>query len=462
MTATEAMASQASLAGEGPTVVERRTPRPARRSSPRNDVLFLRLWWLGLVALWILVSMFGLAWTAGTPVSIEPTSQLGWLQPLLFPERWLGDLAALNSGPWSTGLFWLPMVLVLAVMPAILVGLHVRFAVALSCTALAILTPVLAWQGGAVLQALLPGLVAGGCWMWAVRSRSSALVLVAAIVGGLALARVPWSAPEMALPLSLGLAIIVAVMLLDGPRGAMRLLQVVLISGLTVSALWWAASSVGGASVVAQLLVPGGAPDSGNVGLARAFGAPFDVLLSDGPVRGASGLSDVLAGSWTFLVAGWFVLVLGAVVAGPWGERARTAAVSAVVLAGFAWFLLDSPQWQTTKSAVSVAAPSDQMAAVWGIVVVFAMALVFDAPRHWLLVALAAVASAVLLWATAQSIAAQFLLVPGDTALVVIAASGIVWLLLRRPGWWQGVGMFAAVLAAGATVGAVLGWQVVT
>lgn len=433
-----------------PRVTGASQPRRNRRG-PRNDVLFVRLWWMALIAAWILVSMFGLVYRPVVQVATT-TTQLGWARPVLFPEDALESMVGPSSSQLAAALVWWPVVLVLGLLPWILVSLKVRFPVALASSTLVVLTPLVAWQGDVVLRAVIPGLIAAACWILASRTSRALLSLSSAFVAGLALARLPWSNPQMALPLSTALITIVAVMLLDGRGRSIRLLQTVLLSGLIALGAWWVVATGLGLSVAALFPVWPQLPAE-SVGLIRAFGAPFDVLVFD---VGSSGVASAIAGTWTFLVVAWLMLALGSLWVGSWVERGRTLVVMAVVGIGFAWFLVPAAAMPTWLEPAQIDA--EAVAAVWGIIVVIALALVFDAPRPWPLVATAVVATAMLMWVVAGAVTDQIGVIMQDAVLVVAATAVLTWLLLRKPGGLQGIGLALSVVAAGGCVGAVMGW----
>lgn len=486
------------------------TPVTGQRS---NDELFARLWILFVVAGWLLLGMFsihvssmgalisdiptesgivageanalrsdeyarqtplllGLAAVGNTEfvtpltngtflTSAVPDGPSGrWLETLMFPEfgvMALGDV--LPDGPLYALSFWFTSAVVVALLPGILVAFGVRFWVAAAATLLVAVSPVVAWWSLRPLFAIFPGVVAVACWLAATRVGNTyrwLRILLLALIAGIALARIPWSYPPYSLPLS-GAMVAIGLIYLLGRRGKW---QVILVS-LVVS---------GAVSVLMTLLVirfnevafealtntvyPGERRNAGqNIGLGRAFGAPFNGSLPvNGPLLQSN--SSEVSSAWSFAVVLWLALVIGAWRSADRAWRIRAVLVAAVLAVGFSWFLIDWPTEVGTAIPGLNLIQSTRMGEVWGMVVVVAVALAFAGRPRWPVLAAATVGTAVLLFAAGRDFQSQY--VPdmslGALIGVTLVTSGIVVLLMLPATPWRTFGMIAALAGAVATI----------
>ena len=137
---------------------------------------------------------------------------------------WLPDSVLFAFG------FWFLTAVVLLLLPYVLMAWGVRFWVAIGITGLFSVAPVVAWWSLRPFQAILPGVVAAACWVWATRlsGRRARIfgVVGLGVVAGVALARIPWSYPPWSLPLSGAILALTLIYLVRSRADAMRLLFV--------------------------------------------------------------------------------------------------------------------------------------------------------------------------------------------------------------------------------------------
>lgn len=465
--------------GEAPTVVGGHPDRGPRvsKTGPRegNDALMVRLWWLVLTAAWLLASIFSVTLaTRGADGTLavsspEASIDLGWLTPVVFPESAALQLQqSLPAGPVFALAFWLVPVLILALLPAALVEFRVPFPAALGASLLVVITPLFAWGSLASLNALLPAVVAISLWAFAARTKRRWSAALLAILVGIAAARLPWSEPAMAVPVAIALVVIAFTFVLSTRARLVRLMWVVPLSAAVTAGLWWLIARTQGVSFAGLFpATPTRADGSdllvaaNNVGLPRAFGAPFEVLLPEGSTADTA-LAGELKGTWSFLVVALAALTLGYLVRGSWGERARALITALITAAGFAWFLLDRSDVAVPQVPMFDQLEPFQVAAIWGTVVIVALAVLFGAPRHWVFSTLTLLGTAALLGATALAIRADLLPELDRVAVVaVIAVASLgAWLMARRSAVAQYLGLAVAIAGAVAVVWPMVGFEV--
>jgi hypothetical protein len=463
--------------GEAPTKVASHPDRGPRlnksKSDSTNSALMVRLWWLTLTAVWLLGSMFAVtlatrgpdgSFAVGSP---EIGADLGWLTPVLFPESAaLAWQQSLPSAQVFALAFWLVPVLILALLPAALVEFRVTFPVALAATALVVVTPLFASGSLQSLNAVLPAVFTVSMWAYASRTTRRWTALVLAVLAGIALARLPWSEPAMAVPVGVALVLIALSYLLTSRARFVRLLWVVPASAAVAVGLWALVARSQSQSLVGLLESVQGTGSAGvtaatNVGLPRGFGAPFEVLVAEGSTADTA-LAGELKGSWTFLAVVVAALFFGYLVRGNWPERLRAVVVTAVAAAGFAWFLLDRPDVTAGQIPLLELADPYRVAAVWGTVVVVAVAVLFGAPRHWVFSVGAGVGMAALLALTAQRIQTNLLPEFDMVSAAIVAAVATVGAFLmcrKRPGT-QYLGVLVLVTGAVVVVWPMVAFQV--
>lgn len=465
--------------GEAPTVVGRhpdRGPRVSRSGRPAtNDALMVRIWWLTVTAVWLLGSIFAVTLAtrgadgAFSVASPQLANDLGWVTPLIFPEsaalQWQQSLPSAQVFALA---FWFVPALILALLPAALVEFRVPFAVALGATALVIVTPLFAWGSLQSLNALLPAVGAISLWAFASRTKRRWTAALLALLVGIIVARLPWSEPALAVPVLIGLLAIGFTFVLASRAQLVRMLWVIPLSVAVTVGLWFLIARASGVTLPgifpAQPLSVDGTgvlATASNVGLPRAFGAPFEVLLPEGSTADAA-LAGELKGTWSFFVIALGALVIGYLVKGNWGERVRAGVVALVTAAGFAWFLLEREDVTAPQvPLIDLAAPF-QVAAIWGAVVVVALAVLFGAPRHWVFSTLTLGGTIALLGATALAIRADLLpeLDQWGAGAVVGVGGLAAWLMTRKKRATQYVGLVVALSGAVAVVWPMVAFQV--
>jgi hypothetical protein len=244
-------------------------------------------------------------------------------------------------------------------------------------------------------------------------------------------------------------------------RRAWHMLILIPVSMATAALMWWTVAQTQGVNFSAVFPTGDTAAAASSVGLPRAFGTPFEALVVEGSTIDAA-IAGELKGTWTFLVVAVAVLVVATLLGGSWAERARAVLVAVVVSAGLAWFLLDQPQASVANVPLLNLAEPSQVSAAWGIVVMMALAVLFAAPRYWVLTLAVFLGTAVLLAFTAQDIRAglwpQF---PLEQAAVVIAVSAaLASLLSMKSATLRYLGLVLAILAAALIVEPMVAFQV--
>lgn len=387
-----------------------------------------------------------------------PTGEV--LESVLFPEfavmAWGQQLP---EGPLFALSFWFTAAGVVALMPAILVAFGVRFPIAAAATLLMAITPVVAWWSLRPLFAIFPGVVAVACWVAAVRTRGKYRWLwltLLTIVAGVALARIPWSYPPYSLPLS-GAVVAIGAIYLLGYRATWRTLlftATVSVVGAGLITLLILRLNEGAFEALSNTLYPGERRMAGyDIGLGRAFGAPFNgVLQLNAPVV-ESNASEV-SSAWSFTIVLWAAMVFAAWRAADRAWRVRTVFVGLVLAVGFSWFLIDWPLELGESIPGLNLIPPPRMGQIWGLIVVMAVALAFRGQPRWPLIAITGVATAVILYASGQDFVATFL--PGISSLALVAvplaAAGIVALLMLSSPAWRTIGIILALVGATLTV----------
>lgn len=393
--------------------------------------------------------------------SAVPSGPTGaWLETLLFPEYAAMTLSnVLPEGTLFALSFWFTAAGVVALLPAVLVAFGVRITIAVPATLLVAISPVVAWWSLRPLFAIFPGVLAVACWVAAVRTRGryrwlwlALLTLIAAI----ALARIPWSYPPYALPLS-GAVLAFGIIFLVGYRATWRPLAVTAVlsvAGAGIATLLVLRLNEAAFTALSNTLYPGERRMSGfDIGLGRSFGAPFNgVLQLNAPVV-ESNASEVSSG-WSFAVVLWAAMVVASWRQSDWAWRVRTVLVAVVLAVGFSWFLIDWPVEVGEAMPGLNLIPPTRMGQIWGLIVVIAVALAFRGRPRWLLVAPAGVVTAALLFASGRDLQATFL--PGITAAALVAvtvsATVIVVLLMMSSPAWRTLGIVLALIGATLTI----------
>lgn len=387
-----------------------------------------------------------------------PTGQA--LESVLFPDfavmAW-GD--RLPEGPLFALSFWFTAAGVVALMPVILVAFGVRFPIAAAATLLMAITPVVAWWSLRPLFSIFPGVVAVACWIAAVRAKGRYrwlwLVLLT-LIAAIALARIPWSYPPYSLPLSGALLAIGAIYLL-GYRATWRTLLLV-AAGSAVGAglitLMILRLNEGAFEALSNTLYPGERRIAGqDIGLGRAFGAPFNGVLQINTTVVESNASEV-SSAWSFAIILWLAMVIASWRGADRAWRVRTFFVAIVLAVGFSWFLIDWPaELGESIPGLNLVQPT-RMGQIWGLIVVMAVALVFRGRPRWPLIALAGLATGVLLYASGQDFVDTFLPDISAVALVAIpvVCAGIVALVMMSSPALRTLGIILALVGATLTV----------
>lgn len=382
------------------------------------------------------------------------------VEAMLFPEHAVMAWAAwLPDGPLFALSFWFTAAAVVAVLPMVLVAFGVRFGIAAAATVLIALTPVVAWWSLRPLYAIFPGVIAVATWLFATRAQGRyrwLWIVLLGLLGGLALARIPWSYPPYSLPLS-GAVVAIGLIYLGGYRTTARTLVVTVGTSLLTAAVATGLILLTNQSAyeaLATTLYPGERRVSGEfIGLGLAFGAPFNgVLQFNDPVAGTN--ASEASSSWTFTVLLWLALVVAAWAQANRASRIRTALVGVVLAVGFSWFLIDWPPALGEAVPVLNLVQPWRLGQVWGLVVIIAVALVFRARPRLLLVVVTAAATMALLFAAGVGFDRQYVPSTETTGIVgiTLTATAIVVLLMVNSRVARALGLLLAVVAAFLTV----------
>lgn len=387
-----------------------------------------------------------------------PTGEL--IESVLFPEfAVMAWGQSLPEGPLFALSFWFTAAAVVALTPVILVAFGVRFPIAAVATLLMAVTPVVAWWSLRPLFSIFPGVLAVACWIAAARTRGRFRwlgLVVLAVIAAIALARIPWSYPPYSLPLSGGVLAIGAIYLL-GYRATWRnflFAAVVSVVGAGLLTLLILRLNEGAFEALSNTLYPGERRMAGqDIGLARAFGAPFNgVLQFDSPVVDSN--ASEVSSAWSFAIVLWAAMVIASWRGADRAWRVRTVLVAVVLAVGFSWFLIDWPvALGESIPGLNLVQPT-RMGQIWGLIVVLAVALAFRGRPRWPLIAVTGVATALLLYAAGQDFVATFLPEISPLALIAIplAVAAIVALLMASSPVWRTLGIILALTGAVLTV----------
>ena len=383
------------------------------------------------------------------------------LETLVFPEMGAQALGSfLPDGPLFAFGFWFMPAIVVMLMPYLLMAWGARFWVALAGTLLFSFTPVVAWWSLRPFQAVFAGVVAASCWVLASRLPATGRRWLAgaglAVLGGVALARVPWSYPPWSLPLSGAVVLLTMIYLIRSWASGRRVLGLVALSGVVAGGVTLLIITFNEAAFAAlnSTVYPGERRASGEfVQLGRSFGAPFDGIFATSPTYLVDNPTE-WSGSWTFAVIGWLALVLAGWRAADRAGRIRSLLIGLLLAGGFSWFLVDWPVEVGSAVPGLSLIPPTRLAAIWGLVVVLAVVPMIGARVPWMPLVAAATATAVLLLAAGRDLSAT--LVPAltnETILAVTAiATAVTVLVLLGRGWSVAVGLMGGLVAAALTV----------
>lgn len=334
-----------------------------------------------------------------TPLGSDPflSSALpsqDFIEFLVFPDRGLLALGpVLDDSPLFALVFWFPVVVVAILLPYLLLAWGARAGPALVATGLVVLSPATVWWSWLPLFSMVPGVIASAALVTAVRARTRAGVIwaaIAVIVGGLAAARTPWSYAPWALVFSGGLFGITALTLLS--RRGWRLRTIVVGLGIGVVAalatLWVLSANAAAFEAFGNTVYPGRrqlAGDALSVGV--AFGAPLlGVLQSEPAIVGNTNYSEIST-TWNVAVIAWLALALGAWRRIPGWARVHLVAVGLVLAVTYSWFLVDWPvELGQSIPLLNLVAPT-RMSAIAGVFAVCGVAVLLSwfTPRWWLL-----------------------------------------------------------------------------
>ncbi|MCB9411315.1 MAG: hypothetical protein H6525_00455 [Actinobacteria bacterium] len=478
-----------------------------------KDLALLRAWWVAVLVGWLVLSLAGVTVSSmGTYVS-EPTVESGilvgqaeplrsdeyarvtplmlgvqtagdadfttpltndpfvtstvpadagvWLESAVFGEmgvqylgRWLPD------GPLFAAGFWFPVAVVLLLLPYLLMAWGARFGVAFGLTAVFTLTPVVAWWSLRPFSAILPGVVAAACWVLAMRlSGRWARILGTvglAVVAGVALARVPWSYAPWSLPLTGAVLALTLIFVIRSKADALRIAIVAVASAVVAAAVTLGLILLNDAAFTAlsETTYPGQRRVAGEfVALGRSFGAPFDGIFQTSPAYLVDNPTE-WSGSWTIAGVLWLALAVAGWRANGKGWRVRVVLTGLLLAVGFSWFLIDWPVALGEAVPLLNLVPPTRMAAIWGLVVVLAIAPLLGVRLGWVLAGIVAVTSAVVLYLAGRNMAEVLVAELTTSTIVVITVVTTAILLLFAGGKpvWLSLGFAAAIIGSGLIV----------
>lgn len=363
-------------------------------------------------------------------------------------------------------IWWLPFVVVAALMPPLLARWGVRPHIGIPATGLALLAPASAWWSWGTLTPLAWAVGAAltatvGIDRWR-RSGFSAMSAGLVLVSGLLLARLalsyqPWALPVGAAVLPTTLAALIRPS--AGRRTALLLVAAVTGLGLALVLLFaWENSAA--LDVLSQTVYPGTRRSGGAaLDLGLLLGAPALWVLQLDPATVASNASEISSGFTVLAVVA--VTLAPAVLWRATGRGRAPAATSGIVLAGLAlWCTVTWPQEAAQIPLLSLVPPT-RVAEILGICAVIPFALVLQGwseHRGGSRVAGAAVAATATLVVTGAAgsvLRAGYLpqLSPAGIWVTAVATAAVAAIaVLWSPRWWS---LLPALVAAFVVVAAV-------
>ncbi len=393
--------------------------------------------------------------------SSVPSAGATVLESLVFPEMGLQYL-----GPWLPDSvlfafgFWFLTAVVLLLLPYVLMAWGVRFWVAIGITGLFSVAPVVAWWSLRPFQAILPGVVAAACWVWATRLSGKRArifgVVGLGVVAGVALARIPWSYPPWSLPLSGAILALTLIYLVRSRADAMRLLFVGVVSAVVAGVVTVGIILANEAAfdALTDSVYPGQRRVAGQlVNLGRSFGAPFNGILQTGPAILTDNATE-WSGSWTIAGILWLALAVAGWRASDGAWRIRVALTGVLLAVGYSWFLIDWPVALGEAVPVLNLIPETRMAGIWGLVAILAVAPLLGIRLGWLLLSVTGVATAAVLLVAGMELSDA--LVPDLTKTAVLAitilTTAVVVLFGLGRAWSIAVAFIVAIPAAALAV----------
>lgn len=183
--------------------------------------------------------------------------------------------------------------------------------------------------------------------------------------------------------------------------------------------------------------------------LGRSFGAPFDGIFQTAPAYLVDNPTE-WSGSWTVAGVLWLALAVAGWRAKDRGWRIRVVLTGALLAVGYSWFLVDWPAQLGEAVPLLNLIPPTRMAAVWGLVVVLAIAPLLGVRLGWVLMAVVAVVSAGILYLAGQNMANTLVaeLTTPTIVAVTLVTVAIMLALARGKPLWITIGFVVAIPAA--------------
>jgi hypothetical protein len=310
----------------------------------------------------------------------------GVVSSTIFPDTVLLLLSpdSLNTQAFAA-LWWLPVLLVLLLLPRWLGFFGVGLAIAAPVTLLVVLSPVTIWWswmpliglGWALLSAVA---AASGIMRWR-RGQTTWLAAALLVLAGLSLARLGLSYQPWAIPLGATVLIPTVTWLISSSRRAWKQTTALSLAVLLIAVAVLAgflAEHRGALSVLADTAYPGSRRFAGSTSnLAELFGAPHLWRLWDNPTLTATNPSEISTG---FSVLALVCIAL--VPAVEWrslpGLTPPVVSLSAVLVAMATWCTIDWPDRASGLFPASLISPG-RLVQVIGISATLMFALMISA-----------------------------------------------------------------------------------